>query len=178
MRKGGEENSCAWQGRFYLSEHGTQLLSAAGQGHVTWGCHLSWGSLRRTLEKAQVGPYLGSEPFGNSYFVFIKAHKSMGHHLNFRVKNSKNPKLSRMGGLLQPRCSSSRALHSTCLSQRSLLHMGKDVEPCFWLLFGGSVMSNSFATPMDYSPPGSSVHGILQARILEWVAICFSRESS
>ena len=32
--------------------------------------------------------------------------------------------------------------------------------------------------PMDYSPPGSSVHGILQARILEWVAIPFSRESS
>ena len=28
---------------------------------------------------------------------------------------------------------------------------------------------------MDYSPPGSSVHGILQARILEWVAIPFSR---
>ena len=32
--------------------------------------------------------------------------------------------------------------------------------------------------PMDYSPPGSSVHGILQARILEWVAIPFSRGSS
>ena len=29
--------------------------------------------------------------------------------------------------------------------------------------------------PVDYSPPGSSVHGILQARILEWVAISFSR---
>ena len=28
--------------------------------------------------------------------------------------------------------------------------------------------------PMDCSPPGSSVHGILQARILEWVAISFS----
>ena len=26
--------------------------------------------------------------------------------------------------------------------------------------------------PMDCSPPGSSVHGILQARVLEWVAIC------
>ena len=25
--------------------------------------------------------------------------------------------------------------------------------------------------PMDYSPPGSTVHGISQARILEWVAI-------
>ena len=31
--------------------------------------------------------------------------------------------------------------------------------------------------PMDYSPPGSSVHGILQTRILEWVAISFSRGS-
>ena len=31
---------------------------------------------------------------------------------------------------------------------------------------------------MDCSLPGSSVHGILQARILEWVAISFSRESS
>ena len=31
---------------------------------------------------------------------------------------------------------------------------------------------------MDYSPPGSSAHGILQARMLEWVAISFSRESS
>ena len=32
--------------------------------------------------------------------------------------------------------------------------------------------------PMDCSPPGSSVHGILQARMLEWVAISFSRRSS
>ena len=32
--------------------------------------------------------------------------------------------------------------------------------------------------PLDYSPPDSSVHGISQARILEWVAISFSRGSS
>ena len=31
--------------------------------------------------------------------------------------------------------------------------------------------------PMDYSPPGSSVHGILQARILEWVAISLSKNT-
>ena len=31
---------------------------------------------------------------------------------------------------------------------------------------------------MECSPPGSSVYGILQARILEWVAICFSRGRS
>ena len=34
-----------------------------------------------------------------------------------------------------------------------------------------------FATPMDYNPPGSSVHGIPQARILEWVATSSSRGS-
>ena len=32
--------------------------------------------------------------------------------------------------------------------------------------------------PMSYSPPGSSVHGILQIRILEWVVISFLRGSS
>ena len=32
--------------------------------------------------------------------------------------------------------------------------------------------------PTDCSPPGSSVHGILQARTLEWAAIPFSRGSS
>ena len=32
--------------------------------------------------------------------------------------------------------------------------------------------------PMDYSSPGSSVHGILQARILEWIVIPFSRGTS
>ena len=32
--------------------------------------------------------------------------------------------------------------------------------------------------PMDCSPPGSSVHGVSQARILEWVPISFSRGSS
>ena len=32
--------------------------------------------------------------------------------------------------------------------------------------------------PMDYSPPGSSIHGIFKARMLEWVAISFSKGSS
>ena len=36
-----------------------------------------------------------------------------------------------------------------------------------------SVVSDSF-DPIDCRPPGSSVHGILQARILEWVAVAFS----
>ena len=32
----------------------------------------------------------------------------------------------------------------------------------------------TFSDPMDCSPPGSSVHGIFQARVLEWRAIAFS----
>ena len=36
----------------------------------------------------------------------------------------------------------------------------------------------TLCNPMDCSPPGTSVHEILQARILEWVAISFSRGSS
>ena len=39
-----------------------------------------------------------------------------------------------------------------------------------------SVMFDS--DPVGCNPPGSSVRGILQARILEWVAISFSRGSS
>ena len=35
----------------------------------------------------------------------------------------------------------------------------------------------TFCNPMDCSPPGPSVHGISLARILEWVAIPFSRGS-
>ena len=44
-----------------------------------------------------------------------------------------------------------------------------------------SVIEKSCLTlcdPMDCSLPGSSVHGIFQAEILEWVAISFSRGSS
>ena len=58
-----------------------------------------------------------------------------------------------------------------------------------WLLLGRKVMTNlevkwsevvqlcpTLCDPMDYSLPGSSIHGILQARILEWVAISFSKD--
>ena len=48
-------------------------------------------------------------------------------------------------------------------------------KPHFILQFSRSV---ALCNPMDCSPPGSSVHGILQARILEWVAMPSSRGSS
>ena len=53
---------------------------------------------------------------------------------------------------------------------------------CWSIVGGGGVQSPShvwlFCNPVDCGPPGSSVHGISQARILEWVAISFTRGSS
>ena len=46
------------------------------------------------------------------------------------------------------------------------------------LFFSLEGMSPTLCDPVDCSPPVSSVHGILQARLLEWVAISFSRGSS
>ena len=61
----------------------------------------------------------------------------------------------------------------------------KAVSPEAWQCEGGEkkwkLVSQLCPIPcnsMDSSPPGSSVHGILQARVLEWVAIPFSRGSS
>ena len=48
----------------------------------------------------------------------------------------------------------------------------------FYIPFEVTQSCPTLCDPMDYSPPGSSVHGILQVRILEWVAISFSRGSS
>ena len=46
---------------------------------------------------------------------------------------------------------------------------GITVRSCFYVCVSHSVVPTLF-NPMDYSSPGSSVHGILQARILEWDA--------
>ena len=51
-------------------------------------------------------------------------------------------------------------------------------NPTGCLLFQSLSHVRLFCDSMDCSPPGSSVHGIFQARILEWVAIPFSRGSS
>ena len=48
----------------------------------------------------------------------------------------------------------------------------------FWGLYLHAQSCLTLCDPMDSSPPGSSVHGILQARILEWAAIPFLRGSS
>ena len=41
----------------------------------------------------------------------------------------------------------------------------------------GALLCPTLCNPMDCSPPGSPVHGIFQARVLEWIAISSSSSS-
>ena len=69
-----------------------------------------------------------------------------------------------------------RERQSACCRDRSLLYLVpyNQVHMHMWVL----TLSSTVCNPMDYSLPGSSVHGIYQARLLEWVAISSSRGSS
>ena len=70
-----------------------------------------------------------------------------------------------------------------CFLFCEVLNIFLEVHISIWLYIlivpsvSRSVVSDSLR-PMHYSPPGSSVHEILQVRILEWIAIPFSKGSS
>ena len=79
----------------------------------------------------------------------------------------------------------SRQELSPALTEKHVIGEGRDkrelhfsynfVIPCCCLI---GKLCLTLCDPMDCSPPGFSVHGILQARTLEWAAISFSRGSS
>ena len=56
----------------------------------------------------------------------------------------------------------------------------RDIPSGLVVVVGSGLVAELYLTLCNpwSSPPGSSVHGILQARILEWIAITFSRGSS
>ena len=58
----------------------------------------------------------------------------------------------------------------------SLYPQGFSVSVLLTLCVCWSLSRVRLCVPVDCSPPGSSVHGISQARLLEWVAILFSRD--
>ena len=62
----------------------------------------------------------------------------------------------------QPKCS----LTNKCVLKQRALCVCSVTQSCL------------FCNPMDCRPPGSSVHGIFQARILEWVALSSCKTSS
>ena len=67
----------------------------------------------------------------------------------------------------------------TCLSYRLFLGDLKTLNTTYILKVKVKLLSRcpTLCDPMDCSLPGSSVHGIFQARVLEWVIISFSRGS-
>ena len=69
----------------------------------------------------------------------------------------------------------SRCWSSAC---RPLANVGPVPQQLVVCVLGDHSIVPDSCDPMDCSPPGSSVHEILQASILEWVAISFSRASS
>ena len=82
---------------------------------------------------------------------------------NIPVQPSWVPSLSSQGGAFLPSSPQGPGSLSSFFPER----YSKSLQLC-----------PTLCDPMDCSPPGSPVHGILQARILEWVAILSSRESS
>ena len=56
----------------------------------------------------------------------------------------------------------------------------KDTQDCYVTEWVSEVAQRcpTLCYPMDCSIPGSSVHGIFQARVLEWVAISFSKKEN
>ena len=58
------------------------------------------------------------------------------------------------------------------------IHVFRNIYIHIYIMFLVTQLCPTLCKPMDYSPPGSSVHGIFQARILEWVAIFSFKGSS
>ena len=86
-------------------------------------------------------------------------------------------KISEIGAWRAPSATSLSAMHLL-----TLLHLSSEPsslpEITCMLCAKSLQLCPSLCNTMDYSPPGSSVHGILQARILEWVARPACRGSS
>ena len=69
----------------------------------------------------------------------------------------------------------------TCICMAESLHCSHETTTILLISYVFVLVAQSCPTlcdPMDCSPPSFSVHGILQARILEWIAIPFSGGTS
>ena len=68
---------------------------------------------------------------------------------------------------------------ASCVQQNDpVIHIYDNIYMCIYMKVLVIQSCPTFCGPMNCSPSGSSVHGILQARILEWDAMSFSRGSS
>ena len=104
------------------------------------------------------------------FFPFSTSYRSCHSLLACRVSPERSA-VKCMGFPLCVTCYSSLAasnILSLCLVFVSLISM------CLGMFLLGFILYGTLCDPMDCSRPGSFVQGILQARVLEWVAISFS----
>ena len=101
------------------------------------------------------------------------ATKSQGSH---KTNNCKIPRKTRKHRLTRVSPNGKGCYCNTLSSFLKQVLAGRGRVSSVVLLVAQSCLT--LCDRMDCSPPGSSVHGILQARILEWVAISFCRGSS
>ena len=142
-----------------------------------------WGDWRRTWEIAQETSHpaqtatlraLDPSTSSPSPLLLADAHRLLVHLLC-----KQGPRQKGMEASLKPlTCSDRHILRCSLLAPWQLLVSEITGQPgcCLCAPSVASFMS-SFCSSTDCSPPGSSVHGILQARILEWVAMPSSRGS-
>ena len=103
-------------------------------------------------------------------------------------KTSYNVSISRMGNLASKRLYNVAGTYFPTFPPSTLILIPQPLHLVFFCQTNYSTKSESesevaqscptLCNPMDCTLPGSSIHGIFQARILEWVAISFSRKSS
>ena len=109
----------------------------------------------------------------NSFFFFNSFIGNLTHNLISTEKISESPVKWISWEIFSYQCTNLGIIQNhfiTCLfikANYSACMCAKLIQLCLTL-----------CNPMDCSPPGSSVHGILQTRILEWVAMPSSRGSS
>ena len=132
-----------------------------------WGSHMaSGGCVNWHNHSGKLGVSTETESMAHSLPWYIQAHQNA------------------CAWMLHPWWSA----HTSCVSSHGVVCVvfSRQVPPFSWVL--SSLFSccvcllgqscSILCDPRDCSLPGSSFHGILQARILEWVAMPFSRGSS